>query len=462
MNRHSLRVRLSLWYFSVLALSLLLFGGGMWFAMSRSLYIAVDQSLRDRVQGVRRFIEQEGALSLEEMQAEFREHSVLGPGGDLFQVSDAGGNWLYRSGPLWNERVPVYRASTLAGGRVENIDIRGVSLRFLSERISTRDRLYAVQVAAPLDEINQGLDRFLWILLATIPAVLVLTTAGGYYLSSRALTPVAEIITASRTISMNNLSRRLPVPTTADELQRLSETLNEMFERLEAAVNQITRFTADASHELRTPVALMRTTAELALRRTRSHTDYREALAQILKELERTSELLENLLFLARVDSGRAQSRRDRIDLTASLRDACEQIRVLAVAKDVRFRANIPERPTHVVGDAAAIRRLFLVLLDNAIKYTHSGGTVEVALERRNGLATVEVRDTGIGISEADLPHVFERFYRADKARSRDQGGTGLGLAIALSIAEWHHGEIHVQSELGHGSTFRAQLPIKS
>ncbi len=279
-------------------------------------------------------------------------------------------------------------------------------------------------------------------------------------MSRRALAPVDEITQGAERISSRNLSSRLTVPQSRDELQHLSETLNGMLERLEAAFRRITQFTADASHELRTPVALMRTTAELSLRKPRPEAEYRGALTLILRELESTSALIENLMLLARADSGFEVLRFAPVDLSETLREACRQGRVLAQGKQISFQEQIALGPVIVEGDAHALQRVFLILLDNAVKYTPPGGSVTVSLANVNGFAVAEIRDTGIGIGEADLPHIFERFYRADKARSRERGGVGLGLSIGRWIAEAHGGVIEAESTPGQGSVFRVRLPI--
>jgi heavy metal sensor kinase len=440
----------------------LAFGAVVWWAVQHSLNHAIDDTLRDRVEGIRQFIEAHSmSLGLEEMQMEFREHSVLGPGGDLFQVLDKSGGWLYRSDPLYDENVPIYQVADLGSDqRFETLVVQGAPLRFLSQSIEVAGRPYSVQVAAPLHEVQEGLRDLVWILLATTPLVLVIATMGGYWMSRRALAPVDAITLDAKAIGADNLSQRLAVPKTGDELQRLSETLNEMIGRLDEAFQRITRFTADASHELRTPLTLMRTTAELALRGELPQQEYRESLEQILAELERTSHLVENLLLIARADSGGAELRISDIDLTQTLQEACLQAAPLFHAKQIKFQSELPDRPIVVKGDAQALRRLFLILIDNAVKYTPSGGSVEVCACDANDTAVMTVTDTGIGIPLEDLPHIFERFYRVDKARSREQGGVGLGLSIAHWIVEAHHGQIQVDSEAGRGTTFEVSFPI--
>jgi heavy metal sensor kinase len=299
-------------------------------------------------------------------------------------------------------------------------------------------------------------------LVLLIPAVLAIATGGGWWMSRRALAPVDEITATARSIGESSLSRRLPVPGTNDELERLSVTLNQMLERIEGAFRRVTEFTADASHELRTPIALVRTTAELALRKRRTEGDYRGALEEILNEAERTTGLIENLLTLARADAGKAQMERSPLDAASLLLEAGEQARKLAAQKEISFTHYPLDPGPQILGDAGALRRLLLIVLDNAVKYTPPGGSVTLAGRTEGHRLHVEVRDSGLGIAAADLPHIFERFYRADKSRSRDSGGAGLGLSLAKWIAGAHGGEIFVESALGKGSVFRLVFPLEA
>src|SRR5262249_37582050 len=267
----------------------------------------------------------------------------------------------------------------------------------------------------PLGEILLALRRFQWTLLLSIPLLLAIASGAGFWVSRRALEPVDRITRAARSISIQNLSDRLEVPSTSDELARLSETLNEMLARLDSAVHRMMQFTADASHELRAPIALIRTTAELSLRKERSAADYHEAMSQVLAESERMSQLVESLLLLARADSGADGLRLEPIDMAESVRQACEEGRTLAATRQIRLESEIESGSALVLGDAQAIRRLFLILVDNAVKYTPRDGSVKVALQVRDGFAVGTVTDSGIGIAEADLPHIFDRFWRADK-----------------------------------------------
>ena len=462
MKKRSIGFRLAAWYFLVLGSGLGAFSIIAWFAMRSSIYHAVDDELRDRVRGVAKFMDvQTGSLSIPEIRDEFREHSVLGPGGDLFQVCDEDGQWLYRSVPLETNNVPIVKPGALTTPNFETLRVQGRSLRFYSRRIEVNGKPYTVQVAAPMQEAFEAMDRFRLLLLFAAPLLLVAASAGGYWLSTRALSPVDAISRAAQRISIENLSDRLPVSQTGDQLQRLSETLNAMFARLDAAVRRITQFTADASHELRAPVSLIRTTAEVAvLRNDRTANEYFEALQEILEESERTSQVVDSLMLLARADSGVETLESADADACIIAREAADQGEKLARNRGLAFSAGLPGVPVGIQADAAAMRRALLILLDNAAKYTPTNGSIRMDLETSNGFAVVSVSDSGIGISETDLPHIFDRFWRADKARSREEGGAGLGLSIAKWIIEMHRGSIEVRSVLGKGSTFYVRVPL--
>jgi heavy metal sensor kinase len=459
----SIGFRLAAWYFLVFASGLAAFSVVAWFAMRASLYHATDEALEDRVRGVEDFMERQiASLSIPEIRDEFREHSVLGPGGDLFQVADSDKQWLYRSVPLEDNNVPVPAPSALATPRFETTPVEGRILRFYSQRIVVHGKPYTVQVATTMDEAFEALEAFRIMLWLAAPLLLVGASAGGYLISSRALAPVDAISGAANRISIENLTERLQVPKTGDQLQRLSETLNAMLARLEASVRRMTQFTADASHELRAPVSLIRTTAEIAaMKRDRPAGEYLSALDEIQEEAERTSQVVDSLMLLARADSAKEILDLTTIDAVSVVRSAAEQGERLARTRGVGFSLKLSTDAVPVYADPDALRRALLILMDNAAKYTPEGGSIEVGLGRRDGRAVAYVSDTGIGIAAEDLPHVFDRFWRADKARSREQGGAGLGLSIAKWIVDMHDGTLSVKSDLGKGSVFEIGLPIE-
>ena len=443
MKHWSIQARLTLWYGAALSISLVLLGAGIWWVLETSLFRDIDQRLQDHVVETGRIVSKELAehdrpLALQEI----RESLSASPG-ERSAICDGEGSLLYKA-PELDFTCP----QSVFGYR--NLQVHSEPFRTLV----AREGPYTICAATSTRHIHSALSRLRWILLLSVPVVLLIATVGGYWLSKRAMAPVEEITRTARTIGMQNLSRRLPVPPTGDALQRLSETLNDMFARLESAFQRISQFTADAAHELRTPLALIRTTAEVALR-SGQPAEYKDALPQIVEETARTAELVEHLLFLARADAGGTLPVRSAFQLEVIMLEVVESARKLAATRGIELGAPAEIPRLEVQGDAAAMRRLLLILLDNAIKYTPRGGSVAIAMNP----SAIEITDTGIGISAEDLPHIFERFYRADKARSRDGGGAGLGLSLAKWIAEAHSATITVESRPGNGSRFVLHLP---
>ena len=460
MKTLSIRVKLTSWYFVALVLTLAIFGFIAFFAMQKGIENTVDEGLRNQARGIEELITRVVSRETgeqEELRDELREHSEIRTEADFSQVSDQQGNWIYRTPLMVRYEVPTPPAGQSS---VYDLEAKGLPLRALVTKVDFEHQGYTIEVAAPMNGFYAALNQFKWLILLLSPLLVLLASAGGYWMSRRALTPVDEIIREAQSIDSKNLSKRLEVPPSGDELQRLSETLNGMLERLEAAFNRITQFTADASHELRTPLALMRTITEVSLRTSQTESDYREAQMDTLEELEKTSTMVEKLMLLARADAGVETLHRSPLDLADTLRDVCRQGRTLAEGKQINLVEKNLATAVTVDGDRDAVYRLFLILVDNAVKYTPSGGLITVSLAGVDHSVVVEVEDTGIGIASNDLPHIFDRFYRADKARSRELGGVGLGLSIARWEAEAHGGSIEVQSVPGKGSTFRVRLPV--
>src|SRR6202521_1321081 len=388
MSFGSIRIRLTAWCLVMLALGLGVFGVGSWFAMRLSAFHTIDEELEDRIRGVEKFMQlQIAALSPIEIRDEFREHSVLGPGGDLFQVCNQKGEWLYRSAVLENSQVPIRLPNQLGDQPLyENLTVQNTPVRFATGRVIVNDHPYTIQVAAPLKEFYEALERFRLILWFSVPLLLIGAALGGYLISRRALRPVDQITTAAESISITNLSDRLEVPRSSDELQRLSETLNRMLTRLDTSVQRMSQLTADASHELRAPVALIRTTAELAVQGGRTNAEYHEDMVTILAEAARTTRLIESLLLLARADAGEGGLQHELTNVATSVREALEQGRSLAAEKRIELTAGLNSSPI-VRGDGEALRRLFFILIDNAIKYAPEGGRVHLGLAVVDGQA---------------------------------------------------------------------------
>jgi heavy metal sensor kinase len=302
------------------------------------------------------------------------------------------------------------------------------------------------------------LSIFRVIIIYSALAVVLLAGVGGMFLANRTLQPVDHITDIAREIGEGDLSRRINIQS-EDELGRLASTLNRMIARLEEAFQKQRQFAADASHELRTPLAIIQAESSLALDKKRTQVEYRRSLDLVSQEVTYMSEIIGKLLLLARNDAGSEPLNFQEVNVKDLFTELSSDVEALAQEKGVAFNFG-PMENLMVKGDRFRLRQLFLNILDNAIRYTPSGGTVSSSLVRKNGSAFVSISDTGIGIPTEDLPFIFDRFYRVDKARSRTDGGMGLGLAIAGSIAKLHGGNIEVESQVGKGSTFHIILPL--
>ena len=456
--RITIRLRLTVLYFLVLAAS---FTGFFWicdYGFVRSIETAVNDASRRNLETVRQVLERYVPQGLPAAKRELAVVSDLWASGAIFEVA-SDGQWIYRSPQFPSADPPL---PPLQGGKLAfaTTNLASLQYRIAWQRIWIGRQEILIDAAVPTEPFDQALDNFRLIEKRFLPLLVVLASLLGYWLSGRALAPVNRIIEGAERVGVRNLSERLKVPRARDELRRLTETLNAMLDRIESSVKRITQFTADASHDLRTPLALIRTNSELALRRPRSDGEYQEALARILGISEETTELIEKLLMLARADANAVQLRLEPLSLYPVLQRMTQKAKLLALGKGISLSESVVPYSHLVMGDEAALERLFLSILDNAVKYTPAGGHVSLGFHLEDGLAWIEISDTGIGISEHDLPHIFERFYRADQTRSREARGSGLGLSIAKWIAEGHGGAIDVKSELLRGSLFRIRIPL--
>ena len=459
MRAQSVRVRLTAWYLAVLAIAMALLAAGSWWLFRRSTIAAADAGLGERIENVTRFIESMQRQPSTELQEELSEYGQLS-GGDTFLEVAEDGKVIYQP-PLagWSDVRfdPVDDAATTFRDRVSP---RG-PYRAAAVSVARGGRHYRIVAAIPMGQAYAAWNRFGWLLALWLPIVGVIAAAGGYWISGRALAPVDRMTRAAQDISLRNLDRRIDVPRADDELRRLAETFNEMLGRLQASVGDMVRFTADASHELRTPVTLIRATTELALSRPRSDDAYREALAEVLEHAERMSVLVADLLSLARADAGVEPGEMLPTDLRSVAEEAARAVqpavrqRGLAFELDTRAGAMIDGAPE-------SLRRLLLILLDNAIKYTPPGGWVQLAVGRGDRGATIEATDSGPGIDAAERPFIFDRFYRGAVARAQTEG-SGLGLSLARTIVERHGGVIDVGSGPGgRGCRILIHLPPRS
>lgn len=457
LNFGSLRVRLTLWYSCALVLVALTLAGASRWALAVSLDHALDQGLRYRLIGLHGFVEENSQQGLDRLATRLRELDTLG---ELLQVFGPNGELMAQSYGLARHHVSTHLPPDPGAGMLfRNAGPRWFPVRMATQRIYIDGQPLIIEVADPQGKFHNLLREFYSVLYVALPIVLALAAFGGYWLSNRALAPIDRIIDEAQSLDPANLSARLSVPASGDELQRLPETLNRMLGRVEQSVLQVRRFTADASHELRAPMTLIYTAAEFALRRDRSPDELKDSLRKILREAKRCTELINQLLTLARSDAGSSQVEFVSLDITALLREVVSEASMLASGKGLKVSASLPQSPVCLDVDASSFRRMLLILLDNAVKYTPEGGAITVSLTEDASSALIAIADSGTGIPAEQLPFIFDRFWRADRVRSREAGGTGLGLAIAREIAQSHGAELMVESSVGRGSTFTVRLP---
>jgi signal transduction histidine kinase len=446
MRTRSIQFRLTVRYALVLAAALGLFGGLIWLSLRQRLIDDADMQLSASAGRFEQYFRRESATEAgAQLRDELEEFCQALPGSDYLKLHGAGGfEFAYpEHGP---EHGPERGTPTR-------------HLRSIETRFTVGGQTFTLEAGTSLGGIHRTLELLQVLLFSLIPAVIAIACLGGAWLSRRALRPVDQLTAAARTIGIENLSQRLVVPRTGDELERLTELWNSMLGRLESAVTTLSQFAADASHELRTPLAVIRTSAEISLRRARAPEAYRESLNEILAEAERMTQLVEDLLFLARSDARVEGMPMSPVDLRDILCDVMSELRELSAVRNIRVRSALGESEIAVSGNGAALRRLFLVLLDNALKYSAPGGEVNVAASATGDSVIVSVQDFGTGIGVADLPRIFQRFYRADKART--DTGHGLGLSLAATIARLHGAVIDVKSAEGEGSVFAVTFPLR-
>lgn len=443
-----IRVRLTFTYGAILMLVIAALELAGYLSVRAAMDALVDQELKSRLAGIEDHMNRHVTrYGWPKTGADLSVHPAFQP--SLLAIRSGSGDLLYEGQVMRGIATPAF--SGFATG-----EAGATGLRLLSAHRVIQGAIYSILLGTDL-HVPLAILRRLWlIILISLPVLTVVSACIGHWMSGRALAPLREMIDAGLSIDWRRLNQRVPVPATGDELQQLAETFNGMLERVEDGFRTMAEFTANASHELRTPVAIVRATAEIALLRPRAREDSdRQALERVLRESERTSALLENMLELARADARADDRCVEWLDLAASLREACEQVAPLAAAREIHLRAPDGAGGALVLGDGDQLRRLWLILLDNAIKYTPPGGHVSAQVHVTPKREVIgEVSDTGIGIAAEHQRFIFERFYRTDKTRSRAAGGNGLGLAIAREIATIHDAEVGVESQPGAGSHF--------
>jgi two-component system OmpR family sensor kinase len=465
----SVRARLTLWYVSVLALVLAAFSLGVYALLSRALYARVDEGLLSLVEITTKSLSndiEEGQSvegSAQSTVAELRNPqqaiAVYDGSGRLLAENTSGEDFHPRlpdPGAIPEGEVLLYTVPEEEG---ERGDLHRVAVRRV--RVAPLRVPYVILINQPLDPIEDELELLRRILYYTVPVALLLAGLGGWLLARKSLAPVVGMAEQARRIGAENLDQRLPVGNPRDELGRLASAFNELLARLSSAFEQQRQFMADASHELRTPLTVMHAAAGVTLKQPhREEGEYREAVEMLDEQARRLSRIVDDMFVLARADTGRYPLRKAALYLNDLVEEVARAGGVLAAGKGVRVEvADAPESPFH--GDEDLLRRMLLNLVDNAVRHTPPGGLVRLSLTKGREHYLLAVSDTGPGVPAEARPHVFERFYRADKARSRSEdGGAGLGLAIASWIARAHDGGLELADAGGAGATFAARLPL--
>jgi heavy metal sensor kinase len=464
MNTRSIRFRLVGWYAGLLIAVCLLLGSMMYGGLKIYLEESLSQAqLRRARQIAETLLANIGKTGEAHVVGEINSWFAPETNDRFIRITRDDGSVLYVSASPRDmsfdaSRVPPLRhVPSGSSWRKEKAD--GKRLLVASVPWQSDGRRFVVEVGVSFDPVHAVLTRLVLLLASGLAAMVAVAAAGGYLLVGKALGPVEGIARSAEQITLHNLKERLPIARTGDELERLAISLNNMIARLEDAFQQNRRFIADASHEMRTPLTIMRGELESIVDAAPFASQVQETAASVLEEVERLARIVEGLFAISRLEAGEAQKAFSRFDLAELATSTTEQMCLLAEDKGIALSCAAP-REVFVEGDRARMKQVVVNLLDNAIKYTAPGGQVRLGVTAQDGKAVLEVEDNGMGIPAEARPHIFERFFRVDKARSREAGGAGLGLSIVKSICNAHGGHVDFQSEEGAGSCFKVELPL--
>lgn len=454
----NIRTLFTLWYTVVLAVMMLLFLLITLTGLYWNLLEAIDQELENDYERI-------------ESKIEVRDNNVISFPSvndplfhDLwFEVWSFEGRLLFQSMPMhgqtlgpapsaeYDHRRLTYKSHTLPGGR---------QTRQLSGVLRLRDDIFFIRIARSTENLWEEVSETASAMLVTFVLMLFIAAGGGYLLTRRLLQPIDQITRKTNEINAQNLSERMPVVNPADEMGRLTITINAMLERLQQAFERQRQFTADAAHELRTPLSVLRSVGEVGMSGRKSSEEYRDILGSMLEETERLTNLVDNLMVLTRADSDKAAIKREPVELGKLIADTIDIIKPLAEEKQQNI-AFTGKEPIVISTDAVILQQALFNIIHNAIKYSPEGGKIHISLKKSSDLqAVIEIRDQGPGISPEHQHKIFERFYRVDSGRAKASGGSGLGLSIARWAVESHGGQIEVDSQSNVGSVFRIVLPL--
>lgn len=461
----SIRSKLTAWYVLLLGIILVLFSILLFFFLSKRLNESVDSSLTLSARIVAR------STQIINSRTPF-------PGLDLFfdqfmgfgrdksyKIYDGSGNIGSLSKNFDGSQFPLsdiaYSAALKGGTSYETFIISdNHPIRVITMPVIRNGKLAnLVQVGTSKKVVVDTLKNLAIILWTAVPSVLLLTALIGRFIARRALKPVAKITQTAKDIGSGaNLSQRIPVPEVKDEIGELALTFNSMMDRLESSFSQMRQFSSDASHELRTPLTVLKGQSELTLGKERKPKEYQEVISSNLEEIQYMSKVLEDLFMLSKSDENQIALDYESVDLKLLIEEICRHAQIIASEKNIKIITAYIEK-IQVYGDPVRLRQMIWNVIVNGIKYTQPDGEVTISLQEKKDIALITIQDNGIGISNSDLPLIFNRFYRVDKARSREEGGTGLGLSICKFIVDAHKGSIDIESTLGEGTKFKIKLP---
>jgi heavy metal sensor kinase len=465
-NLGSLRSRVTTWYVGLLATALLAFGAVLYFAVEGYLTTGLENSLSGEASAIATsllaFEEEKGAAW---MTGEIIEAYAPEQSSRFIRITRKDGTVLYKSGDTRDPYIDTQRIPSAAfSGATKSFrqvvqDGTHHLLLYTLPYTSGSGTEYLIEMGASITPIEKVLYSLLTIILFITPLILVAAALGGHFLMIRPLRPLVALTEHAERIGSHKLGERLPVIPTGDEMERLSLSLNRMISRLEDALAYNRRFSADVSHELRTPLTILRGELEQVAQTSRLQNETRESVGSALEEIDRMAKIVENLLTIARLDSGTDVIDRREVDLGQLAQWTVDQMHLIAEEKRIAMHCTLSEIAI-IQADPARVKQVLVNLLDNAIKYTAAGGEVNLTASISERMAVLEVSDNGIGIPPESLPNVFDRFYRSDRARSRESGGTGLGLSIVQAICNAHEGSVRIRSSEGIGTTVRVELPL--
>jgi heavy metal sensor kinase len=464
MNPRALPVTLGAWYALLVGATFIGVGAGAFYGLQHYLHANLRDALQRRSAQVEQILMQQPAnVSRESLAADIEARIAPEINNRFVRVSRGAGElWYLSRAPTDGSFDPAAVSASLgpaADAGVTTTVAHGASLLIRAAAIRAPSGTYRIEVGAETQAVDEVLRHLMTLLIVLIPVLIVCAAIGGYLLVSHALRPVDRLSRTAEQLSLQNLSLQLPALRSGDALERLSISLNNMLTRLRHSVQTSRRFLADASHELRTPLTVIKgELQELSHTTTLSDSELRERVGSVLEEVDRLEHLVSGLLALSRLDAGEARCDWVELDLAALSRTTAEQMRLMAEDRGLAIEISAAAR-TVIRGDSGRVKQVIVNLLHNAIRFTPPGGTVTLRVTSVSDGSVLEVVDTGIGIPAAALPRVFDRFFRVDDARSREDGGAGLGLSIVRAICLAHGATVEVESRMGHGSCFRVYFP---